>query len=257
MGVYYRLMAHKVILPYWADKAGFGNTTILTGGSTDQHNASSSSTTSIPINPILYMDADVVVLTNLNDLWRNVQDDVVDDEGNDINNPNKTVPYVQWSATWPNSGFAIFYLQRMHNFWELVDQLPHIKHTNDQALLAEVHNLFPNVSGTLPKEWDTHMGHGWRPAPHTILTKQERVGMAHFTGKPPEGKSFLDGVGVIKYCHRVKCGDAKESRDQYMKTWGLVDYYIRVPWHYVRYFCDSQIPIGGVGYPLKIELVVT
>ena len=240
MGVYYRLLAYRVILPYWRQR-------------------------NYDIDSILYMDADVVVLSNLNDLWRNVESAATRGipEGDPINGvtdpiaTNSTPIIYQWSATWPNSGFAVYYLKQMHRFWDLLDELPEIGHTNDQNLLTDVAKAFPQVAGTLPKEWDTHLGHGWRPAPHTLLHKQKRVGMAHFTGKPPQGQSYMDSAeGVLKYCIRSKsCGNSETSKAAFMRTWGLVDYYIRIPWHYVHYFAESQLPIGEQGHPMTIEMV--
>jgi hypothetical protein len=220
------------------------------------------------------MDTDVVVLSNLNDLWRNVLPEVPERQqplhttnnpshqtlavvsGNNAIEKNEAYPVMyQWSAVWPNSGFAVYHLHHMDRFWELVDELPSISHTNDQSLLSQVAKAFPQVAGTLPAAWDVHMGHGWRKAPHTLLHQQERVGMVHFTGKPPQGDSYLDASdGVLKYC--LRSGSCKDSKDDYMKTWGLVDYYGRVPWNLVRYFGESQIPIGQTGYPLSIEVVV-
>jgi len=258
MGVYYRLLAHKVILPYWE----FQNT----------KNSQKEANGQVKVQSILYMDADVVVLSNLNDLWRHVVVPAQQEPeklqyrhaslrtnatASNHENVEKWPIIYQWSATWPNSGFAVYQLEHMDRFWELLDELPQIGHTNDQSLLTAVAKAFPNITGTLPKEWDTHMGHGWRPAPHEILQTQERVGMAHFTGKPPRGESYMDtDEGVLKYCSRSKhCGTSDTARQAYMKTWGLVDYYVRIPWHYVRYFGESQIPIGQRGYPLTVEIV--
>jgi len=273
MGVYYRLLAYQVILPYCNSPTTQNNT--QRKFQTDSIVGSSSNTTVVDpkeritsVNPVLYMDADVVVLANLNDLWRNVLHDQDDDKYNTTNmevdatsNNNSTTnaqyPFLQWSSTWPNSGFAIYYMQRMPTFWKLLDSLPEISHTNDQSLLGQVHDAFPNATGTLPREWDVHMGHGWRGRPQSILWQQERVGMAHFTGDPPTGSSYLDDNGVIKYCLRVgqRCGDDPEGREQYMQTWGLVDYYIRLPWHYVRYFMESQVPIGAKGHSVLVQVV--
>lgn len=112
----------------------------------------------------------------------------------------------------------------MERFRELVDELPYIgSRTTDQAILIQVARTFPKVTRTLPKEWDTHLGHGWRSAPHTLLHYQERVGMAHFTGRLPQGNSYMDTeAGVLKYCVRTRsCCMTEENRQDFMKTWGL------------------------------------
>lgn len=257
MGVYYRLLAYKVILPYWRLRQ-----------QKDAESPDKAPGVVGRINSILYMDADVVVLSNLNDLWRNVirdedhqqqqhttqttvgvsqSKDTSHTIGDTESNSRKLPIIYQWSATWPNSGFAVYYLEHIELFWELLDELPEIVHTNDQNLLVAVAKAFPQIAAKpLPKEWDTHMGHGWRPDPHTLLHGQDRVGMAHFTGRPPAGESYMDtNQGVLKYCIRSKkCSDSKRAQQDYMKTWGLVDYYVRIPWHYVRYLGESQIPIG-------------
>lgn len=221
LGGYYRLLAYQVL---------------------PKHNNET-------IGPILYMDADVVVLANLNDLWRKV---------------DTTKGYLyQWSTNaarqkqGPNSGFVVFHLDKFEQWWDLLDRLPKITSGGDQALMILIHEAFPNVTGPLPAEWDTHLGHGWRPNPHTLLQKQDKVGFVHFTGTPPTGSSYLDSPeGVQKYCNRVKsCRDSPKNQDLYRKSWGLVEYYIRVQWKWVKYFGESSVHFGEQGRELKLRVI--
>jgi hypothetical protein len=213
LGGYYRLLAYQVIPKHHNETFG----------------------------PILYMDTDVVVLANLNDLWRNV---------------DTTKGYLyQWSThkrrqkQGPNSGFVVFHLDKFEQWWDLLDQLPQIRSGGDQDLLVDIHDAFPNVTGPLPPEWDTHMGHGWRPMPHTLLL--------HFTGTPPTGRSYLDTQeGVQKYCNRVKsCRDSPEAQAFFRNSWGLIDYYVRVQWKWVKYFGESSVHFGEQGRKLKLRVI--
>ena len=149
-------------------------------------------------------------------------------------------------------------LSQFHCFWELVDRLPTIKHAGDQSLLSAVALQFPDHVGTLPAHWDTHLGHGWRRHPHQLLTERHGTGMLHFTGPRGGGTgSGLRSPGFFSYfCDRTTmCRHNQTARDMYWQTWGLADFYARVPWTWAKHFRESAIPIDGDGNHLSITFL--
>jgi lipopolysaccharide biosynthesis glycosyltransferase len=137
LGGYYRLFAHNVL------------------GELD-------------IGPALYMDSDVVILSNLNDL---------------MNNMDETKLLQGSSSTWFCSGFVLVNVKRFDKFWEKVDQLDmDPMPISDQDIRAAVLTKFPETFGWLPKEWDRNHGNGWRRNPNNILNQKEATGMLHFQG---------------------------------------------------------------------------
>ena len=202
------------------------------------------------IDEVLYLDTDVVILANLNDLMRYM---------NTTHEENKDMIW-QYDAAWPNSGFMVINMKKFHRFWELITQLPTIRHAGDQTLLSMIVEQWPNATyrGVIPTNWNNHIGHGYRRAPHTLLHKIEEgqnVGMLHFTGGP--GATFFDGPGLDKYCGERQQGPAcKGHLEEYHSSWGLAEYYVRLPWKLVMYFGSSKIQTGKLGYPLKFETIV-
>eukprot|EP00978_Attheya_sp_CCMP212_P049735 scaffold701566_cov67-Attheya_sp.AAC.1 len=184
------------------------------------------------------MDTDVVVMANLNDILP-------------VLDPTKLY---QFSATWPNSGFMVINVKHFHIYWEMLRNLnlTALINGNDQRLVAHFAKEFPDEVGTLPTQWDVHLGHGWRPQPQSLLEKQkEGVGMLHFTGKK-KGNSYFD-KGFEQYCERTPNCHVKMDMDAVSKSWGLVDYYVRLQWTWVVYFAKSSIRLGKEGYPFQIE----
>jgi lipopolysaccharide biosynthesis glycosyltransferase len=185
----------------------------------------------------LYMDQDIVILANL---------------GNLFSYTNSSYLF-QWSATSkPNSGFVLLHLSKFEQFWELLDKLPEITHGSDQALmqmLARANN--PDVIGGLPPAWDTHTGHGWFQIPHKLLEKgRHEVGMLHFTGVKARSY-YLDRLEY--FCRRAR--DCKKDTIGFGKTWGLADYYIRLPWEWARYFGKSLVRDGKEGHSLGFRQI--
>jgi hypothetical protein len=183
------------------------------------------------------MDTDVVVMANLNDILPFLD-------------PTKLY---QFSAKWPNSGFMVVNIKQFHVFWEMFGNQTKPKNGNDQILVAQFAKSFPDKVGTLPIQWDVHLGHGWRPMPQSLLEKQkEGVGMLHFTGKK-KGNSYFD-KGFDQYCERTRSCNVTKDIDAISKSWGLVDYYVRLQWTWVVYFAKSSIRFGKEGYPFQMEV---
>ncbi|GFH59519.1 hypothetical protein CTEN210_15995 [Chaetoceros tenuissimus] len=177
----------------------------------------------IGLSTALYVDTDVVILSNLNGLIRSVKE-----------NTNHTF-------TWrENSGFLVMNCFKFQNVFQLLNS---VNFTNakkgrngsmsDQHMLVVFQENFPDLVGYLPMEWYNHIGHGYRAKPQ-MLVQKANVGYLHFTGFGT-GESYFSDQGLIKFCERGgRCQPTIQSHIiDFQKSWGLADYYIRIPWSWV------------------------
>lgn len=174
----------------------------------------------IGLSTALYVDTDVVILSNLNGLIHSVKE-----------NTNKTF-------TWrENSGFLVMNCFKFQNFFPLLNSVNFTKangkRMSDQTMLAIFQENYPDLVGHLPMEWHNHIGHGYRAKPQKLVQKAN-VGYLHFTGIDT-GESYFSDQGLIKFCERGgRCQPSIQSHvTDFEKTWGLADYYIRITWEWV------------------------
>lgn len=186
-----------------------------------------------------FFEVDTVVMANLGSLWQSI---------------NRTYTF-QASTSWFCSAFMIINMEKAGTFWNLLNHVPNIgeRQGGDQNLLELVKKDNPEIFGPIPKEWDIHMGHGFRKDPHLIKTERENgIGMLHFNGARP---NFFKN-GLMQYCHRTQsCSRDKENKKIFEETWMLADYYIKLPWKWVNFVRQSMV-VGGSGYPLEYKVVV-
>ncbi|GFH56628.1 hypothetical protein CTEN210_13104 [Chaetoceros tenuissimus] len=177
-------------------------------------------TNDIGLSTALYMDTDVVLLSNLNGLIHSVKE-----------NTNHT--FFSWRE---NSGFLVMNCFKFQNFFPLLNSVNFTK-TNtkmsDQTMLAIFQENYPHLVGQLPMEWHNHIGHGYRAKPQKLIQKPN-VGYLHFTGIDT-GESYFSNQGLIKFCERGgRCQPSIQSHvTDFQKSWGLADYYIRITWEWV------------------------
>ena len=213
LGGYYRLLAYQILAP-------------------------------LNIGPTLYMDTDAIVLTNLNELIRKMDDTKV----------------FQGSSKSFCSGFIVMNMKRFHEFWAKVDELDEVPIV-DQDIMLEVLKAFPDTYGNLPAEWDRNLGNGYRRRPHKLLNQKEAAGMLHYQGgsgrfqggsrsQSDGGNYFTDGFE--QYCDRTPaCRHNKNAREMVARSWGLGDFYTRLPWTWALYFGKSAIAFGQ-GFELQV-----
>ena len=213
LGGYYRLLAYKILA-------------------------------SMNIGPTLYMDTDVIIMSNLNDLMKSIDDSKL----------------FQGSSTSFCSGFTIINMQKFHEFWEKVDQLDQVR-VVDQDIMVDVLTKFPDTYGNLPLEWDRNMGNGYRRRPHKILNHKESAGMLHYqggsgrTGRYHDNNYFTNGFE--QYCDRTPaCRDNQHYREQVANSWGLGDYYTRLTWKWALYFGKSNVAPDQDGFKLRVTSFV-
>ena len=190
------------------------------------------------VTSVLYLDTDVVVLANLNQLWEHAND----------------LTLYQFSASdTPNNGFMLMNIDKFGRFWDLVDGLPEIN-SGCQALMILFRSHYASLVGSLPVEWDTHLVRAWRKKPH-MLVNQPAAGMLHFNGIRDNNESYFE-KGLEQYCERSRfCSQSVQARSKFDQSWGIADYYVKLPWAWVKFFGQSIIRMGEAGHSLKIKLI--
>ena len=120
----------------------------------------------------------------------------------------------------------------------------------DQTFLTVFEYERPDAVVKLPDSWDNHLAHSlWKYK--KILTQQRpEIGYIHFNGGHQSKNAwFRDEYGNSTFW--------VGNRHKYVHdTYGLVDYYIPMPWTWARYFSASMIPKDEIGYNLTLEFVV-
>jgi lipopolysaccharide biosynthesis glycosyltransferase len=190
------------------------------------------------VKNVVYMDVDSVVLNNLNGIFPYMN--------------TKSALLFQWSGEWPCSGFMVLNMQKFEIFWDILSQLPMIESGGDQRLLLHVAEHSPHLVGALPSQYDIHMGHKWRKKPHLLFHENE-VSMLHFNGVKP---SFFAN-GLMKYCSRTSyCSRDSAAKEQFLKSWGLADYYVRLNWRWVIHFGKNTIRPHERGHALEVHNIL-
>ncbi|KAG7373584.1 hypothetical protein IV203_034308 [Nitzschia inconspicua] len=192
LGGYYRLLAHFILpLP----KVFEYNTSSST--------KTTKTNTNLPPDSVLYMDSDVVILSNLNEIIPHLQVGNTVDEvvvvvvptnnattattSNTNSAANSTVIATtilfQGSKKWFCSGFIGLNIKDFDVFWNLLDSIQEpLPWVGDQSIFDWVLQHYPDVVAQFPPQWDRNLGHGWRPKPQLLLQEPDAAGMVHFQG---------------------------------------------------------------------------
>jgi hypothetical protein len=173
------------------------------------------------------MDTDVVIMANLDDLWKHVDQDAT----------------FQWGSD-TCAGFMILNLQKLGTVWDMARRcdLHNISNVtgqdfNDQLIFRAVNYTFPNVVGVLPEEWSISVANGaWRHAAD-IVDYRPKIGMLHFNGGGGSQDAYWEGKFV----------------QAWPDTWGTGPlYYAKLPWNWARFVGESMRG-AGKGHPLIIR----
>lgn len=240
IGGYFRLFAYKIILEYTEKQSDKG------------------------LHSALYMDTDVVVISNLNHFQRAMDKIHFDYRNNpeihQVDDPSleKEFPLITWRE---NSGFMAMDITNFDRFWNGLESLSFLKNstgkTSDQLLITIYQNRFSRDIATLPDEWFVHIGHGYRRLPQALFDRHQKAGFLHFTGYH---SSYFSPPGIIKYCHQAKGCNQNDLApggdvDKFDRTWGRADHYTKLTWTWVRYQGgESRIAHGDGGYEARVEL---
>ncbi|CAJ1967811.1 unnamed protein product [Cylindrotheca closterium] len=186
------------------------------------------------VEHIIYMDTDIAIMSNLEQVWR-LRDDTV---------------LFQWGRL-RCAGFLLINLPKFGaRFWDLVTRIEKehslqkvskTKTTNDQLLLQAVQKIYPDQIGRLPPDWDIHVGSGvyaWKTR-DKVLRERPRAGFIHLNGGSHSKASAFD--------ENILVTGAKFNR-----TWLVAQYYATYPWQWAKFNLESQA-IDGKGVPIDIE----
>lgn len=165
----------------------------------------------VTVKHIIYMDTDVVVLVNLERLWKERQD----------------VMFQMGASS--SSGFMMFNVHRMASFWDVVQRglLEHadwewFSGSADQPLLRNVHRL--GHGGYLTDAWDVHLAAGAWKHRNKLPEKVPQAGMLHFNGGGRSKQAYFNST----------------SGWSTRPGWTVVNYYIDMPWSWVRYMVGND-----------------
>lgn len=180
---------------------------------------------------VLYMDTDVMIMADVQDIW------------------NHRDPSKLW--TWgidECSGFLLISTERLAELWnrtryELGDLEAWSKQLDqpvgDQLILRALNRTQPDLVGILPLKWDVTTTSLYSA---DLLDIRPEIGMLHLNGAgmKNERSAFESSAMVMNRRHR--------------NTWGLVDYYVRLPWSWARSMSTSQIDDDTMpGYNLTLQ----
>ena len=175
----------------------------------------------------LYMDTDVVIMANLDDLWEHVDQDALFQWGKDT-----------------CDGFIILNVQKLDTIWDMarrcnLENISKATHQafNDQLIFRAVNHTFPDVVAVLPEEWAISVANGAWMYAQNIVEARPKVGMFHFNGGGSSKDVYWESSFVQKFAD----------------TWGTgPNYYAKLPWNWVRFIGESMRG-AGKGNPLIIR----
>ena len=195
-GAYFRLFAHKILPP--------------------------------EVKHALYMDTDVVVLTNLGELW--------------THNVTRPDLYFSWGEQ-RCSGFVVLNIAKMDDFWEDFRRTTNTTITSgfqDQDILRYMNDTFPQKVHVLPTQWDTSVANGgtYNKLRKDPIGFRPNLGMIHYNGG---GKS------------KAEFWVDNELMEKNPASFGLTHFYIHMPWEWARFSAHSQIRDGEEGHRIRYQ----
>lgn len=185
---------------------------------------------------ILYMDTDVVIMSNLEALWRLV-------ERQQMN------VLFHWGKTMC-SGFVVMNLPRVKEILALAKRSKFMKNetdgskldlNSDQTIYQAVNISYPNEVNVLPPGWDMTVTEIWQSNNHPYDKKFPNVGMLHFNGGGSTKYAYFDGEN----------GTEHNFITTFKDTWGNGKFYATLPWEWARYQAKSLILSNSIGHPIE------
>ena len=202
------------------------------------------SSSSREVTHVIYMDTDVVIMSDLGELWSHVTHDAA----------------FQWGGSM-NAGFVILNLQKLPLVWNVASTLDLMEISertdqgaNDQLVFQAVNRTRPDLVQLLPKEWDVSVTSLWRgglvadrdyfPFENMSPHRPDGVGMLHFNGgKSSKENVFTSGGSFLDIQKRGRYG------------WANANYYVRLPWAWARYLVESRRRRGEEGHRVGVEFI--
>lgn len=188
------------------------------------------------VDDVVYLDSDVVLMASLDDIWRRQV-------------PKDDKILFSWGAM-KCSGFMIMRPRKMQDrLWEIFAQIPESTlqeelapwpAVGDQFVLRMIEKQSPEVVGKISEEWDVSAANGpWKRKKEKMLqSRPNGAHMLHFNG---------GGENKVAYFKEEKYIGKNP------KTWGLVRYYVDLPWQWTYSILKSRLKDGKRGHTLKIN----
>ena len=138
------------------------------------------------VKHVLYLDTDVVVFANEEDLWQQVE--------------SKPDALFHWGQNMC-SGFVVMNLQRMGELWSLAKSVTNMtdiseerkQDVNDQLLYLALNVTYPEEVNVLPDGWDMTVASIWQKEYWPYNESRPNVGMLHFNGGSSSKHSYFRG----------------------------------------------------------------
>lgn len=197
---------------------------------------------------VIYMDTDVVLNSNLNALYPYLD-------------PKKHTQWIQIGSTYC-SGFMIMNLKVFpKHFWgkmeELAKQNTNFGGVHDQYLLRLVRESTPpEKTGILPKEWNVHFSDHHRDQNRIV---DQEIAYWHFNGIRDQRRGFWERnydficrMDVSVVCPRDSSNETTLAR--FRQSWPVAEYYVQIPWLWIRYMAKSSIRTGEEGHLLAFDI---
>ena len=186
------------------------------------------------VQKFLYLDSDAVLMTNMQELWKDVA----------ANHPDATF---HWGPEMC-SGFMVLDNHQLPKVWELAGKGGFEKQPQpfDQEIFRTVNESYPENVGVLPLAWENSVANGgWRYSANLVEQRPD-LGMMHFNGGAGNPKSIYERHDFLTI------NQDNPPPEAMINTWHLPHYYARMPWQWARYRMRSQIRLGEQGHPVGI-----
>lgn len=185
---------------------------------------------------VLYMDTDVVIMANLEELWQLVE-----------RQPNAVI---HWGKS-ICSGFVVMNVPRMKEILLLAKRSnftnadgSKLNINADQTIYQAFNISYPNEVHVLPDGWDMTVSEIWQPKNRPYDKKFPNVGMLHFNGGGSSKEAYFGG----------KNGTEHSFMSDFKDTWGNGKYYATLPWEWARYQAKSLVREGSKGHSIEFFL---
>ncbi|KAL7479818.1 hypothetical protein ACHAW6_005543 [Cyclotella cf. meneghiniana] len=178
---------------------------------------------------VLYMDTDVMILANLEELWHIVE--------------AKPDSLFHWGKGMC-ACFVVMKVSQIDDIWTFARTSPlaDIKKENnvdDQLIYISVNETHPNEVNVFPGGFDMTLSYRWQGEHFPYEKVYPETFMLHHNGNGNNNSNPYWNSGQTWI---------SKHRD----SWGLMEYYINLPWSWARFFAKSQLRYGSSGHLIKI-----
>jgi len=174
---------------------------------------------------LVYLDTDVVIMANLQEVWRQVE-----------MNPDALFHWGRGMC----SGFVVFNVPRMSEIWTLAGASP-LKSMdkqydcapNDQFLLISGNVTYPGEVAILADGWDMTFTEKWQYSGNQFIKNFPKVGMLHLNGGGNDDAYWINHHFLMYF----------------PDSWGNVNYSVSMPWAWVRPWAWAQYQASSMIRP--------